>query len=58
MAEQVELMVSPKKYYLVNRIGGVGWEVLRDIITHNFYNTLVKIDDDKLAIYIALKLVK
>jgi len=58
VADQLDVLVSPRKYHLHNRIGGVDWEVRPGFQTYGWTITQVRVSDPKLATYLILKLSK
>ena len=52
--ECCEEYISPRQYWLHNRVGGTGWEV-----THSSagrFHAVLKVKDDSVATFIMLKL--
>ena len=61
VAERLEELISPRLYYIHNRVGGKGWEVrnANSLHTKNFLSRVViKVENDAIASYIALMLTK
>lgn len=55
-AIKIEKIVSPKRYYLHNRVGGRGWEVRPNYHATGRSGTWVRVDDPAMASFIILKL--
>jgi len=53
--ECCEKYISPRKYYLHNRVGGDGWEISPSLDLTDGFHAKVKIDDDKMATFLMLK---
>lgn len=51
VASQCEKHVGPRKFYLHNRIGGLGWDVRPN---HNRERTIARFDDPKMATFVML----
>ena len=54
--ECCEKYISPRKYYLHNRVGGEGWEVSASLDLGNGFRAKLKVDDELMATFIMLKL--
>jgi len=54
--ECCEKYISPKKYYLHNKVGGNGWEVSASLDSSNGFRAKLKVDDELMATFIMLKL--
>ena len=54
--ECCERYISPRKYYLHNKVGGSGWEVSHSLDLSNGFRAKLKVDDELLATFIMLKL--
>jgi hypothetical protein len=54
--ECCEKYISPKKYYIHNKVGGNGWEVSHSSDLSNGFRAKLKIDDEQMATFIMLKL--
>ena len=54
--ECCEKYISPRKYWLHNRVGGNGWEVSPSSDLSNGFCFKLKVDDKLLATFIMLKL--
>jgi hypothetical protein len=54
--ECCEKYISPKKYYLHNKVGGNGWEVSHSLDLSKGFRAKLKVDDKLLATFIMLKL--
>jgi hypothetical protein len=52
--ECCEQNISPRQYWLHNRVGGNGWEVAHSSV--NGFRSILKINDDSIATFIMLKL--
>lgn len=52
--ECCERYISPRKYYLHNKVGGNGWEVSASL--DNGFRAKLKVDDELMATFIMLKL--
>ena len=52
VGRQVEKLVSPRQYYLHNRVGGQGWSVQGTDWAH----CIVQVDDPRMATWIGLQL--
>jgi hypothetical protein len=54
--ECCEQYISPRKYYLHNKVGGNGWEVSASLDLSNGFRAKLKVDDELMATFIMLKL--
>ena len=54
--ECCEKYISTRKYYLHNKVGGIGWEVSHSLDLSDGFRAKLKIDDDQMATFIMLKL--
>jgi len=54
--ECCERYISPRKYYLHNKVGGNGWEVSYSLDLSDGFRAELKVDDESMATFIALKL--
>ena len=54
--ECCEKYISPRKYYLHNKVGGNGWEVSPSSDSSDGFRAKLKVDDDQMATFIMLKL--
>jgi hypothetical protein len=54
--ECCEKYISPRKYYLHNKVGGNGWEVSCSLELSNGFRARLKVDDELMATFIMLKL--
>jgi hypothetical protein len=52
--ECCEKYISPRKYWLHNRVGGNGWEV--SYISAGGFRSVLKVNNDSIATFIRLKL--
>ena len=52
--ECCEEYISPREYWLHNRVGGTGWEVSHS--SAGGFRTTLKVQDESLATFIRLKL--
>ena len=58
LAEWLDKHVSPRQYYLHNRIGGQGWEVYWDRYSKGYYTTILKVVDPSIATFVMLSIQK
>jgi hypothetical protein len=54
--ECCEKYISPRKYYLHNKVGGNGWEVSHSSDSSDGFRAKLKVDDEHMATFIMLKL--
>ena len=54
--ECCEQNISPRQYWLHNRVGGHGWEVSHSLDSTNGFRAKLKVDDELMATFIKLKL--
>lgn len=54
--ECCEKYISPRKYWLHNRVGGMGWEVSPGSDLSKGFCAKLKVDNKSLATFIMLKL--
>jgi hypothetical protein len=54
--ECCEQYISPRKYYLHNKVGGKGWEVSACLNFNDGFRAKLKVDDESMATFIMLKL--
>ena len=54
--ECCEKYISPRKYWLHNRVGGNGWEVSPSLDLSKKFCAKLKVDNELLATFIMLKL--
>jgi hypothetical protein len=54
--ECCERYISPRKYYLHNKVGGNGWEVSHSSNLSDGFRARLKVDDEQMATFIMLKL--
>ena len=56
LIECCEQYISPRKYYLHNKVGGRGWEVSFSLDLSNGFCAKLKADNEQMATFIMLKL--
>ena len=56
LIECCEQYISPRKYYLHNKVGGSGWEVSASLDLSNGFRAKLKVDNARMATFIMLKL--
>ena len=54
--ECCEQHISPRKYYLHDKVGGIGWEVSHSLDLSNGFRAKLKVDNELMATFIMLKL--
>jgi hypothetical protein len=54
--ECCEKYISPRKYYLHDKVGGIGWEVSHSLDLSNGFQAKLKVDNELMATFVMLKL--
>jgi hypothetical protein len=54
--ECCEKYISPRRYYLHNKVGGNGWEVSHSSDLSNGFSATLKVDNELMSTFIMLKL--
>ena len=54
--ECCEKYISPRKYFLHNKVGGNGWEVTHSSDLNKGFQAKLKVDDELMATFIMIKL--
>lgn len=54
--ECCEKYISPRKYYLHDKVGGIGWEVSHSSDLSNGFQAKLKVDNELMATFVMLKL--
>ena len=56
LIECCEKYISPRQYYLHDKVGGAGWEVSHTLDFANGFCAKLKVADESIATFITLKL--
>ena len=54
--ECCEKYISPRKYFLHNKVGGEGWELSHNVNLGSGFHATLKVDDKVMATFIMMKL--
>ena len=54
--ECCEKHISPRKYWLHNRVGGNGWEIAHSSSSAGGFRAVLKVSNNSIATFIVLKL--